>query len=99
MIVPALVNWKIGHYGALVKEDGDRYLLQDSTFAPNDGRQIWVSQKALDEEASGYFLVADGSLPEGWQTVSQQEGARVWVVARQPGTGPCYSSCCPANGG
>ena len=63
VVVPSVVNWKIGHYGALIKKAGDRYLLQDSTFAPTYGREIWISKQALDEETSGYFLVASGTLP------------------------------------
>ena len=98
VIVPALVNWKIGHYGALLKERGDRLLLEDDTFASTYGRQIWISKKALDEESSGYFLVAAGPLPEGWQSVGMQEGATVWGGGAPDTITPCHTSCCPHNG-
>ena len=99
VIVPSLVNWKIGHYGALLKERGDHLLLEDDTFASTYGRQIWISKKALDEESSGYFLVAAGPLPEGWQSVGLQEGATVWGRGAPDVITPCHSSCCPHNGG
>ena len=69
-----MVNWKVAHYAALLKEKDGRYLLQDPTFK-NDA---WVTARALDEEASGYFLVPQGDLPAGWRSVSQAEGDTVW---------------------
>jgi RHS repeat-associated protein len=74
VIIPAVVHWKAGHYAALVKESDGRYLIQDPTF----GDEIWVDRAALDEEASGYFLVPDKPLPEGWAIVSTAEGEKVW---------------------
>ncbi len=53
VIVPALVHWKVGHFAALVEKQGDKYLIRDPTF----GDELWLTQAALDEEASGYFLV------------------------------------------
>jgi YD repeat-containing protein len=74
VILPAVVNWKVGHYAALIKKLSGLYLVQDPTF----GNEIWVSEEALDSEASGYFLVPAGNLPEGWSTVSFAEGEHVW---------------------
>jgi hypothetical protein len=62
VIIPAVVHWKLGHFGALVRESGAGFLLQDPTFR-ND---IWLGRQALDREASGYFLVPAGALPSGW---------------------------------
>ncbi len=73
-IMPAVVNWKAGHYAALLKEEGGLYLLQDPTF----GNTTWVSARAMEYEASGYFLVPPGSLPPGWRTVGDAEGARIF---------------------
>ena len=72
--VPCLVNWKIGHYAALVKEDRGRYLVKDPTFAYD----IWISAAALDAECSGYFLIPAGDLPTGWESVPDGEGSRIW---------------------
>lgn len=74
VILPAIVHWKVGHYAALVRSENDRFLVQDPTFTDD----IWVSQEALDEEASGYFLIPSDSLPDGWRNVEEAEGSKVW---------------------
>jgi RHS repeat-associated protein len=72
--IPCVVNWKVGHYAALVKEDHGRYLVEDPTFAYD----IWISPGALDAESSGYFLIPAGGLPTGWAPVSADEGKGIW---------------------
>jgi len=72
--IPCVVNWKVGHYAALVKQDGSHYLVQDPTFAYD----IWISSAALDAESSGYFLIPAGGLPAGWDPVSADDGRRIW---------------------
>ena len=74
MILPAVAHWKVGHYAAIVDRNRGRYVVQDTTF----GEDVRVSPQTLDEEASGYFLVPTGKLPEGWRPVSAAEGAGVW---------------------
>src|SRR4030095_15902718 len=74
VLLPAVIHWKAGHYAALLREENGRYLVQDPTF----GDEFWVSRKALEEESSGYFLVAQGKLPDGWATVANTEGNQVW---------------------
>lgn len=74
VILSSVAHWKAGHYAAIVDRDRGRYMIQDTTF----GEDIRVSPATLDEEASGYFLVPSGPLPEGWRPVSAAEGARVW---------------------
>jgi RHS repeat-associated protein len=103
--VPAVVHWKIGHYGALVKEQNGRYLLQDPTMNATAVGEAWVSRRALDSEASGYFLIPKGPLAEGWQSVSSKEGNTVWgrgfVDRPNPdGNGPPdpRTPSCPSGG-
>jgi RHS repeat-associated protein len=75
IIVPAVAHWTVGHYAAIVDRGRNgRYVVQDTTF----GEDIRVSPATLDEESSGYFLVPQGPLPEGWRSVSAEEGAQVW---------------------
>ena len=81
-VTPAMVHWKAGHFAALVKQEAGRYLMEDPTF----GNDLWVSQAALDEEGTGYALIPAGQLPEGWQSISETEGATVW------GKGAAYNS-------
>jgi hypothetical protein len=60
-VVPSVVHWRVGHYAAMIRQEGDRYLLQDPTFR-ND---VWVTRPALEAETSGYFLVPPGALANG----------------------------------
>jgi RHS repeat-associated protein len=75
IILPAVVHWKVGHYAALIARDGKLLRTEDPTF---DTSKIWLSDEALDEEASGYFLVRGGPLPPGWRAVSEEEAHQVW---------------------
>ena len=75
VIAPAVVNWKVGHYAALLSFDHDVGQLEDPTFGPN---AYFATRAALDTEASGYFLVPAGPLPAGWQPVGEDEGNTVW---------------------
>jgi RHS repeat-associated protein len=74
VIIPAVVHWKLGHFGALVRESDGRFRLQDPTFR-ND---VWLSQQALDREASGYFLVPAGALPSGWTRATAAEVSHIY---------------------
>ncbi|HLH56683.1 MAG TPA: cysteine peptidase family C39 domain-containing protein, partial [Verrucomicrobiae bacterium] len=90
LVLPAVVHWKVGHYAALIRQAGDRLLVQDPTFQ-ND---VWATQSALETEASGYFLIPAGPLAKGWRAVGAGEGENVWgkgnVSNNDPGpTGPC----------
>ena len=71
---PCVVNWKAGHYAALIEKKGGRYHSQDPTF----GDDLWITPQTLDEQSSGYFLVRAGPLPQGWRTVSDEEGEKVF---------------------
>src|SRR4029453_16695899 len=61
-ILPAVVHWNAGHFAALVRQEGDRFLIQDPTF----GEDLWLTRKALDDETSGYYVIPQGPLPSGW---------------------------------
>jgi len=75
LIMPAVAHWKVGHYAALLGQDkSGRLLVGDTTF----GEDIMLRPSTLDEEASGYFLVGPGALPEGWRNVDAAEGNTVW---------------------
>jgi RHS repeat-associated protein len=52
--VPSVINWKVSHYAAIVGKIGtDRYKIMDPTF----GEDLEISEAAIDEEGSGFFLV------------------------------------------
>jgi YD repeat-containing protein len=95
LVVPSVVHFTVDHFAAVMRYEGDRYLLEDPTFR-NDA---WVTGAALDAEASGYFLVPPGELPEGWRPVEAAEAGRVWgrgfVPNPPPPSGPCDPSTDP----
>jgi RHS repeat-associated protein len=74
LVAPSVVHWKVDHFAALVRQEGDRYLLQDPTFR-ND---MWVTREALESESSGYFLIPPGALSRGWRAVEEPEGETIW---------------------
>lgn len=73
-VVPSVVHLKVDHFAALTRQEGERYLLQDSTF----GNDVWVTKETLEAETSGYFLIPSGELAPGWRNVESQEGETVW---------------------
>ena len=90
---PAVVHWKTGHYAALIRREKGRCLVQDPTF----GNDLWITNAALDEEASGYFLLPPGTLPTGWRAVDETEGAAIWgkgiMSGGDPGEPPPPPGC------
>ena len=94
-IVPSVVHWKVGHYAALVRQVGDRYLLADPTF----GNTVWATRQALAAETSGYFLIPSGDLPRGWRAVDAKEGASVWGKGVTTSSDPGPLSPCDPTGG
>ena len=74
--VPAIVHWRVGHFAAIVGERDGRFEVRD----PNFGHQgLWVTQAALDAEASGYFLApAEAAKTSGWRRVADAEAEAIW---------------------
>lgn len=72
--VPSVVHWKLNHYAAIVGFDGKRYHVQDPTF----GTDLWMTREAVETESSGYFVLPQASLPQGWRLASAIEQASVY---------------------
>ena len=89
ILVPAVINWKVGHFAAIIGKKNGLIHLHDPTF----GDDVWISPRALDSEASGYFLVKNQSLPEGWSAVSEDEGKTVWGKGPTQVTDPKRHTC------
>jgi len=85
IVMPAVAHWKAGHFAALIRREGSLFLVVDPTF----GDAIWMSRKALNDESTGYFLIA-APIPTGWREVGDAEGAKVWGKGANPGLGPSY---------
>jgi RHS repeat-associated protein len=71
--IPSVMHFKISHYAAIVRQDGDRYLLLD----PILGGEQWVSRDVINQESSGYFLAVKNAAVVGWRSVSTSEAATV----------------------
>lgn len=84
LLFPSVIHWRVGHYAALIKKTGDHYLTEDPTF---EG-QTWHSLNALEEEASGYFLVPSGELPPGWSRVNSEEARTIFGKGATSGPTP-----------
>jgi len=95
-VVPSVVHWKVGHYAAMIRQDGDRFLLQDPTFQ-ND---VWATKEALEAETSGYFLIHPGALPRGWRAVEAKEGGAIWGKGQTANNDPKpHAPCDPKSPG
>ena len=95
VVVPALVHWNMGHFSALVDRQGDNYLLRDPTF----GDESWVTQRAIDEEGSGFVLVRSQELPAGWKNIGDEEGGKVWGKGVNAGLDDKDQHCPPPGCG
>jgi len=80
--IPSVVHWKVGHFAAIVGKSNGRYRVKDAVFGGSD---IWVTEAALDSEASGFFLVPDsgsGTVNTAWTPLDRVEAAQ--VIGRGP---------------
>jgi RHS repeat-associated protein len=99
--VPSIVHWKVGHFATIVGQANGRFQIEDPVFP---GKTLWVTQAALEAEASGYFLVPNNVTADvHWRTVASNEAAAVWgkgpSTAPPPGTsGPLDLPANPNNG-
>ncbi|MBS1955293.1 MAG: LysM peptidoglycan-binding domain-containing protein [Cyanobacteria bacterium SZAS-4] len=105
LIVPSIIHWKLSHFSALTGKSQGIVVVKDPTFA-SDG-VFGATEKTLDEESDGYFLVPAGSLPAGWAKVTREEGEKVWGKGAagghsgncMRGPAPRLPDSCPAGGG
>ncbi len=76
VLLPAVMHWRAGHYGALTELKDSKFHIEDPTFDRNG--QLWVSKRAIDSESDGFFLVPAGELPAGWEPVSDSVAANIF---------------------
>lgn len=83
---PAVMHVKDDHFNALLaaSADGSEYFLEDRT----QGFAGWVDKAAVDQAASGYFLVASVNLGSGWDKVDAVTGSTVFGRDGAHGTTP-----------
>lgn len=80
--VPSIIHWKVSHFAAIVSQGGGRYHLVDPTF----GRDVWVTQSAIDAESDGYFLVPASNHDDKWKLASLADIAHVRGMGYPGGT-------------
>ena len=97
--VPSVIHWSQNHYAAILNRQGDYYTVIDPTF----GGVQYLSAEAINEEASGYFLVAADQLPPAFRWVNATEGSQVFGKgypdeATDDDPDHCETDCCINNG-
>lgn len=96
--VPSVVNWNVHHYAAIVSVTEGHYLVKDPTFAEEGGGD--VVEKAIDAEASGYFIVPENVVAanpnSGWRVVSakSKEARAVYGMGDVSNTNAGVFMCC-----
>ena len=101
--LPALMHWKTAHFAAVTAQSQGKFRVQDPTFERH--ANLWMSAQAIDAETDGFFLIAGGPLPPGWQPVSRAEALQVWGKGNsqnrnenKPPTDPTDDDGCPSAG-
>jgi RHS repeat-associated protein len=69
LLVPSVIHWRQNHYAAILKQANDNYYVQDPTF----GHPKWLSADAINEEASGVFLVPTSAVNSHWVAIGTGE--------------------------
>ncbi len=95
---PCIVHWKLGHYAVLIESTQDGYRLADISGDPTERVPGSISQAALEDSASGVYLVPNGPLAKGLTALSDQEARQFWgrggddAEADDGGNTPCDSA-------
>jgi YD repeat-containing protein len=95
IVVPSIVHWKSDHYAAILNGTNGVYRVVDPTF----GKERWLGEAVIREEASGQFLVLRGSLPESWRLLSAQETDQIWGRGYVYGANDPNDGCGNGSGG
>jgi len=91
--LPAIMHWQLGHFSAVVAEDGARYQVIDVAL----GGARWIPRDLLLAESSGYWLLPDESA-QGWTAVSTTEAVDIVGHSCPPGGPPPRPPKCPKCG-
>src|SRR5207249_302039 len=91
----SIIHWKQNHYAAILEEKNGRYLVVDPTF----GKPRWIKLADIQEEASGAFIVAKGSLPKSWRLLTTSETDQIFGQGFATGIGDGDDGCGNGSGG
>jgi RHS repeat-associated protein len=73
----SIIHWRQNHYSALLDKQGGNWIAGDPNFKQFYGRQLRLSPQALDEDASGYFLIPSDQVRQGWERVDSAEARQI----------------------
>lgn len=97
--VPSIVHWNVNHYAALTEMRDSNYVMQDPTF--NNGGLTVLTARAIDSEASGYFLVPDSVVKAnptaGWQKIAKDSAEAKAVYGMGGISGVANRFNCPGT--
>jgi hypothetical protein len=72
--VPSVIHWKENHYAALIDRRKGACLVKD----PTSHQAQWMSEKAINSEASGYFLLLATNLGSSFSALDTTESSTVF---------------------
>jgi hypothetical protein len=87
--VPSIVHFRQGHFAALLRREGGRFLVADVLRG-----DVWMTAAALREETSGYFAVRDPRPQAAWTAVPQQVAASIRGAGRASKVEPGATADC-----
>jgi RHS repeat-associated protein len=68
-VVPSIVHFKLGHFAAILKQDGSRYWVDDPVFRT----PRWFNAEVIKEESSGRYLIPAASLSSTFRILTPDE--------------------------
>lgn len=93
LVAPCILHWKQNHYAALLEIKGSQGFVVDPTFE----MAVWMKLDAINEEASGNFLVPAAKTPGGWRRLTPAEASQVIGRSNPNIQGDDGDESCPAE--
>jgi RHS repeat-associated protein len=93
IVVPSVVHWRENHYAAITEDYEEEVRVVDPTF----GQSQALHKMDVSREASGYFLIPESRLPEGWRWLDSNEAAQVFGMGVNYALNSRTDSPCPSS--
>jgi RHS repeat-associated protein len=92
--VPSVIHWKENHYAAILEQNEGKFLVADPTF----GSSKWLTDKEINAEASGVFLVPTSAKPANWITLESKAAATTFGKGVTNNLADWQDKGCPVGG-
>jgi len=80
--VPALAQWKAGHFATIIREEGGRFLVRNFL----GGEDKWIARAVLEEEIGSFALVPRAMVAKQiWPEASESSLSRIWGAGTTSG--------------